>query len=133
MMNRRAVLKSGLTLLPPALGLSKARKRPNVVFILADDLGYGDLSAYGSEIRTPNIDSIGRQGIRFTQFYSNAPECTPTRSALMCGQYQQRFRGLECAIGIGDVGRYDEANWLQETGRVGITTRGYHDAAHSEE
>src|SRR5260370_38243541 len=103
MMNRRAVLKSGLTLLPPALGLSKARKRPNVVFILADDLGYGDLSAYGSEIPTPNIDSIGRQGIRFTQFYSNGPECTPTGSAFMSGQYQPPFGGVECANGHVDL------------------------------
>src|SRR5260370_37988598 len=63
---------------------------------------------------------MGRQGIRFTRFYSNAPECTPTRSALMSGQYQQRFGGLECAIGIGDVGRYDEAIWLQKRGELGL-------------
>lgn len=94
---------------------------PNVVLILADDLGYGDLSCYGCrDTRTPHIDSIGGAGVRFTQFYANAPECTPTRSALMTGRYQQRFGGLECAIGIGDVGRYDEAVWLQQRGELGL-------------
>ena len=105
-MDRRSFLASGLSLsLAPA-----ATKKLNVVFILADDLGYGDLGCYGSpDIRTPNIDRLASSGVKFTQFYANAPECTPTRSALMSGQYQQRFGGLECAIGLGDVGRYDEA------------------------
>jgi N-acetylgalactosamine-6-sulfatase len=120
MMNRRSLLKGGIALALPGFGSAQQRKKPNVVFILADDLGYGDLSAYGSQIRTPNIDSIGNQGVRFTQFYANAPECTPTRSALMSGQYQQRFGGLECAIGIGNVGRYDEAIWLQKRGELGL-------------
>jgi arylsulfatase A-like enzyme len=103
-----------------ALG-APSRKKLNVLFILADDLGYGDLGIYGSPgIRTPNIDSIGGSGVKFTQFYSNAPECTPTRSALMSGEYQQRFGGLECAIGIGNVGRYDEAIWLQKRDELGL-------------
>jgi arylsulfatase A len=114
-MDRRTMLK-GLGGLP----LAAASKRLNVVFILADDLGYGDLGCYGSDIRTPNIDSIGRQGMTFTQFYANAPECTPTRTALMSGEYQQRFGGLECAMGIGNVGRYDEAIWLQKRGELGL-------------
>jgi arylsulfatase A-like enzyme len=114
---RRSLLTGGLS-----LSLARAqRKKLNVVFILADDLGYGDLSSYGSpEIRTPNIDRIASDGVKFTQFYANAPECTPTRSALMSGQYQQRFGGLECAIGLGDVGRYDEAIWLQKRGELGL-------------
>src|SRR5215831_8337908 len=115
MISRRSALAGGL-------GFALAQPQPkrlNVVFILADDLGYGDLSSYGStEIRTPNIDRIGAEGVKFTQFYANAPECTPTRSALMSGQYQQRFGGLECAIGLGDVGRYDEAIWLQKRGEL---------------
>jgi arylsulfatase A-like enzyme len=120
-MLRRSLLK-GLGALPlAAMPSSAATRKPNVVFILADDLGYGDLSCYGStSIRTPNICGIASQGVKFTQFYSNAPECTPTRSALMAGQYQQRFGGLECAIGIGDVGRYDEAIWLQKRGELGL-------------
>jgi arylsulfatase A-like enzyme len=72
---------------------------PNLVFILADDLGYGDLSCYGStDIRTPNIDRLAKEGVRFTQFYANGPVCTPTRCGLMTGRYQQRIGGLEWAI-----------------------------------
>jgi N-acetylgalactosamine-6-sulfatase len=93
----------------------------NVLFILADDMGYGDLSSYGSTtIHTPHIDSIGRQGVTFTQFYCNSPECSPTRSALLSGQYQQRFGGLECAIGVGNAGRYEEAAWLQKRDELGL-------------
>ena len=101
--------------------MAASSPRPNVVLILADDLGYGDLGSYGcTDIRTPNIDSIGRQGMRFLQCYANAPECTPTRTALMTGRYQHRVGGLECAIGIGDIGRYDEAEWLQKRGELGL-------------
>jgi N-acetylgalactosamine-6-sulfatase len=97
--------------------------RPNIVVLLADDLGYGDLSSYGcADIKTPAIDSIGRAGIRFTQFYSNAPECTPSRTALLTGRHPQRVGGLECAIGLGNVGRYDEAEWLQKRGELGLPT-----------
>ena len=88
---------------------------PNVLLIVADDLGYGDLGCYGAgDIRTPHIDRLARQGIRLTHFYANAPECTPTRTALLTGRYQQRVGGLECAIGAGTIGRYDEALWLWE-------------------
>ncbi|MBI4892894.1 MAG: sulfatase-like hydrolase/transferase [Acidobacteria bacterium] len=98
------------------------RRRPeNIVLILADDLGSGDLSCYGSaSIRTPRIDSLARDGVRFTQAYANAPECTPTRTALLTGRYQQRVGGLECAIGVGNQGRYDEAQWLQKRGELGL-------------
>jgi hypothetical protein len=77
--------------------------RPNIVFILADDLGYGDLACYGRpDIRTPHIDGLAREGVRFTQHYANGPECTPTRSAFLTGRYAQWIGGLECAIGTGD-------------------------------
>ena len=116
-MDRRSFLKSSAALFAPP----QRQKKLNVVFILADDLGYGDLSCYGSpDIHTPNIDRIAADGMKFTQFYANAPECSPTRSALMSGQYQQRFGGLECAIGIGNVGRYDEAIWLQKRDELGL-------------
>jgi len=98
-----------------------AQARPNVVLILADDLGSSDLSSYGArDLRTPHIDSLGRDGARFSHFYANAPECSPTRAALMTGRYQQRVGGLECAIGVGNVGRYDEAVWLAERGELGL-------------
>src|SRR5262245_44388775 len=83
---------------------------PNIVFILADDLGHGDLSSYGcTDTKTPNIDSLARDGLKFTQFYSSGPECTPTRAAFLTGRYPQRIGGLECAIGLNNVGRYDDA------------------------
>lgn len=97
------------------------RRPPNIVFILADDLGYGDVGCYGCpDIRTPAIDRLAREGVRFTSFYSNGPECTPTRTALMTGRYQQRAPGMECAIGLGNVGRYDDAERLASVGRLGL-------------
>ena len=72
-------------------------KRPNVLFILADDLGYGDLSCYGRpDYTTPVIDALAKQGIRFTDNYAAAPVCTPTRCAYITGRYPQRLAvGLE--------------------------------------
>lgn len=65
-----------------------ARKQPNIVFILADDLGWTDLSVYGSKYyETPNIDRMAAEGMRFTNGYSCAANCAPTRAALMTGQY----------------------------------------------
>jgi len=73
--------------------------KPNIVFILGDDLGYCDVSMYGcKEIPTPNIDSIGKNGIRFTNAYVSAPVCSPSRAGLMTGRYQQRF-GFEFNAG----------------------------------
>ena len=97
--------------------------RPNIVLIIADDLGYGDLGCYGCpDIRTPVIDRLAARGVRFTDFYANAPECSPTRTALMTGRYQQRVGGLECAIGTGNVGRYDDAIRLAEQHDLGLPT-----------
>ena len=71
---------------------------PNVVLIMMDDLGYGDLGSYGArDVRTPNIDQLARQGVRSTDAYSNGQVCTPTRAALISGRYPQRF-GLERAL-----------------------------------
>lgn len=95
--------------------------RPNIVLILADDMGYGDLGCYGEPVaKTPNIDELARQGVRFTQHYSNGTECSPTRTALLTGRYQQRAGGLECAIGTGNVGRYDDAIRWAELRRLGL-------------
>jgi len=63
---------------------------PNIVLIMADDLGYGDLSCYSGWIKTPHIDSIAKRGILLTDFHSNGTICSPTRAALMTGRYQQR-------------------------------------------
>src|ERR1051325_8189271 len=71
--------------------------RPNIIFILADDLGWGDLSCYGRpDYRTPNIDLLALQGTKFTDAYSASAVCTPTRCAYITGRYPARFRiGLE--------------------------------------
>ena len=62
---------------------------PNIIIILADDMGYSDIGCYGSEIRTPNIDKLANEGIRFTQFY-NAGRCCPSRASLLTGLYSHR-------------------------------------------
>ncbi len=98
----------------------RARK-PNIIFVLADDLGYGDLGCYGrQDIKTPVIDRVAAEGVRFTQYYANGPECSPTRTAFLTGRYQHRVGGLECAIGTGNVGRYDDAIRLRETHDLGL-------------
>ncbi|MBM3727518.1 MAG: sulfatase [Acidobacteria bacterium] len=82
-MTRRTLLAAPL--------LAQRRKLPNIVLIYADDLGSGDLSCYGHPtIRTPNLDRLAADGIRFTQFYSAAPLCSPSRAALMTGRYPVR-------------------------------------------
>ncbi len=76
-----------------------ATQRPNIVYIMADDLGWTDLSHQGSEYyETPNIDAFAQSGLRFTRFYSSAPVCTPTRGALMTGKYPARLH-LEAVHG----------------------------------
>lgn len=81
----------------PGSSLATPKERPNVLFILADDLGWGDLSCYGRpDYRTPNLDRLAQQGVRFTNAYSAAPVCTPTRCAFITGRYPARARvGLE--------------------------------------
>jgi arylsulfatase A len=86
-MNRRQFLAA----LSGAPALLSAPRRPNIVLILADDLGYGDLGVYGATtIRTPNLDRMAAEGVRFTHYYAPASVCTPTRAALMTGCYPMR-------------------------------------------
>ena len=77
------------------MGLSSRSREstaPNFVLILADDLGYGDIGCYGNaKNKTPHLDRLAREGIRFTDFHANGPMCSPTRAALLTGQYQSRF------------------------------------------
>jgi len=70
--------------------MAAPRKKPNIILIYADDLGYGDLGCYGSRIRTPNLDRLAREGMRFTQFLSANPVCSPSRASLLTGRYPTR-------------------------------------------
>src|SRR6185295_18187269 len=82
-----------------------ANKRPNIVFILADDLGYTDVACYGSKYyETPHIDRMAAEGMRFTSGYTCGPNCQPTRAALMSGQYGPR-------TGVYTVGGINRFNW----------------------
>ena len=86
-------------MLAPGLSLSvlsqqpSSDRRPNIIFIFADDLGWGDLGCYGNpDIKTPNIDRLARQGTLFSQFYVNSGVCSPSRTAFMTGHYPARHR-----------------------------------------
>ncbi|QDO95460.1 sulfatase-like hydrolase/transferase [Formosa sediminum] len=100
--------------------------KPNIVLIMADDLGYGELSSYGSKkIQTPNLDKLASQGIKFLDFHANGPLCSPTRAALMTGKYQQRtgIEGVITAANHRDVGlNLDEVTLADELQRLGYTT-----------
>jgi arylsulfatase len=84
-------------------GNSSSDNRPNIVLIMADDLGWSDLGCYGSEIRTPNLDKLAGQGVRFTQMYNSA-RCCPSRAALLTGLNPQ-----QAGVGhmINDLGGTD--------------------------
>ena len=72
--------------LSPALAMAQTERRPNIVLIVADYLGYGDTGPYGvDDIRTPSLDRLAAQGVRFTDHYAAAPICGPSRAALMSG------------------------------------------------
>ncbi|MBO9639875.1 MAG: sulfatase-like hydrolase/transferase, partial [Siphonobacter aquaeclarae] len=85
-----------LTLLTGQQALAQSRK-PNIILILVDDMGYSDLGAYGSEIRTPHIDRLAREGLKLKEFYNNSI-CAPTRASLITGQYAHK-----AGIGYFDV------------------------------
>lgn len=110
-MDRRTLLGVIAGAATPLSALTAQQGRtvpPNIVLIVADDLGYGDLGVYGSSVnRTPNLDRLAKQGMRFTDFHSNGPMCSPTRASLMTGRYPQRFgRKFESALS-GEDG-YDD-------------------------
>ncbi len=114
---------------------SQKAKPPNVIIIMADDLGYGDLGSYGSVVNhTPALDKLASEGVRFTDFHSNGVVCSPTRAALLTGGYQQRA-GIEGVVtaknhrhtGLGNVPTI--AHWVKKqgykTGLVGKWHLGY--------
>lgn len=99
-MNVFKCLPIGIVICPIALVAESPTKRPNVVLIYADDLGYGDLSCYGaSRIQTPHIDALSREGLRFTNAYAAAATSTPSRYAMLTGEYAWRRKGTDVATG----------------------------------
>jgi arylsulfatase A-like enzyme len=111
-MSRRTLLRgAALGSIALAVGVDKAFGQqvsgpPNIVFIMADDLGYADVSCYGRpDISTPNIDGLAAKGVRFLQAYANSAVCSATRTALITGRYQYRLPiGLEEPLAGRDVG-----------------------------
>lgn len=81
--------------------VAAATQPPNIIMILADDLGYGDIGAYGSKILTPNIDQMAKEGVLFRHFYSASPVCSPARAALITGRYGVRS-GIPFVVSPGD-------------------------------
>src|SRR5258705_6237220 len=106
--SRRHVLAGAgaLALARGAEAVRAAEAKPNIVFIMADDLGYADVSCYGRrEYTTANIDRIAKDGMRFVQGYANSAVCSATRTALITGRYQSRLPiGLEEPLTQRDVG-----------------------------
>ncbi|MHC4478216.1 MAG: sulfatase [Planctomycetota bacterium] len=106
---RTAGFLAGTMVCPKLLkAQTSSKRRPNFVVFMIDDLGYGDLGCYGGSISTPNIDRLAKSGLRFTDFHSNGPMCSPTRAAFMTGCYQSRFgRQFENALG-GQSGKTEK-------------------------
>ncbi len=101
---------------------TKAADQPNVLLIMADDLGFSDLGCYGGEIATPNLDKLAKNGLRFTQFYNTA-RCWPTRAALLTGYYAQQVR-RDKVPGIPSGGRGKRPAWARLLPQL-IKSRGY--------
>jgi len=121
MLNRRRFLRATTAASLTTAFAAPDRTRPNVVIIYCDDLGYGDLGCYGSRIRTPNLDRMAAEGIRFTHFYSGNPVCSPSRSALMTGRYCVRA-GVPRVLFPQDHGGLPET---ETTIAQTLKTRGY--------
>ena len=103
-MSRRSFMKSlGLAaaaVMIPAKLRAADTKLPNIVLIYADDLGYGDVGCYGAtKVKTPNVDGLASEGLRFTNAHSPSATCTPSRYALLTGEYAWRKKGTGIARG----------------------------------
>lgn len=112
----------------PAFAEIEADVKPNIVMILVDDLGYGDLSCMGAkDLKSPHVDRLASMGVRFTEFYANCPVCSPTRAALLTGRYQD-------LVGVpGVVRTHPENNWGHLTKEAVLIPKvlkpaGYHTA-----
>ena len=97
--------------LAPTSPVPAAEARPNILLLLADDLGFSDLGCYGGEIRTPNLDGLAAGGLRYTQFYNTA-RCWPTRAAILTGYYAQQVR-RDTVPGIPSGSRGVRPGWAR--------------------
>src|SRR5258706_10772005 len=85
-------LLTALGLLAGSLTAADSARKPNILFIVGDDMGFADVGFNGcKDIPTPNLDALAKSGVRFTNGYVSGPYCSPTRAGLMTGRYQQRF------------------------------------------
>jgi arylsulfatase A len=108
-MDRRGFLQTAsAALLGATAGESAPSRPPNIVLIYADDLGFGDLGCYGGPISTPNLDSLARDGMRFTHFHSANPVCSPSRAALLTGRYPTRVSVPRVLFPADKVGLPDD-------------------------
>ena len=96
---RLTILTAAVSIVVSVGAASDQTRHPNIVMIVGDDMGYGDIGVHGSrDIPTPNLDALAKAGIRFTDAYVTGPHCSPTRAGLLTGRYQQRF-GHEVNMG----------------------------------
>ena len=128
--SRRSLFRAAAasTIASTAIAQNSPSESPNVVVILADDLGFGDLSSFGAkDLRTPNIDALLASGVRFNNFYANSPVCSPSRAALLSGKYPD-------LVGVpGLVRTYPADNWGYLSEKAVLLPRmlknaGYHTA-----
>lgn len=102
-------------LLPAILlcsGINLAAQRPNIVCVFIDDMGYSDVGCFAGEAKTPCLDRMAAEGIRFTQFYVNMPICSPSRCALLTGQYPQRWKVTSYLAARKENNQRGMAQWL---------------------
>src|SRR6187455_2188403 len=106
---KRSIILLSLMLL---INLNAWSQRPNIIYIMTDDMGYGDLSGYGrKDYTTPNMDKLASQGIKFVNAYSAAPLCTPTRTAFMTGRYPAKT----------PVGLREPLDWTTSDTSIGLS------------
>ena len=102
-----------LTLLLPYLSLYAVAERPNIILVFIDDMGWGDFSCFGNEAaKTPHIDRLAKEGLRFDQFYVNSPICSPSRVAISTGQYPQRWKITSYLSNRDHNNKRGMAQWL---------------------
>src|SRR5204863_8545337 len=102
-----AVVIAGITLVTGAA----VQGRPNIVLIVADDMGFSDAGCYGGDVATPNLDGLAKGGLRFTQFYNTA-RCWPSRAAILTGYYAQEVR-RDSMTGVRGGGRGVRPQWAR--------------------